>query len=83
MSAIHPKADIGERNWDVRFVPKADICAAANSRYSITSSAATSGVSGIVRPSAPWQVLERVIAASSARDQTRGLRVSAGSASVF
>jgi hypothetical protein len=25
MSALPPKADIGERNWDVRFVPKADV----------------------------------------------------------
>jgi hypothetical protein len=25
MSALPPKADIGERNWDVRFVPQADI----------------------------------------------------------
>jgi hypothetical protein len=25
MSASHPKADIGERNWNVRFVPKADL----------------------------------------------------------
>jgi hypothetical protein len=25
MSALPPKADIGERNRDVRFVPKADI----------------------------------------------------------
>jgi hypothetical protein len=25
MSALPPRADIGERNWDVRFVPKADI----------------------------------------------------------
>jgi hypothetical protein len=25
MSALPPKADIGERKWDVRFVPKADI----------------------------------------------------------
>ena len=24
-SALPPKADIAERNWDVRFVPKADI----------------------------------------------------------
>jgi hypothetical protein len=24
MSALPPKADIGERGWDVRFVPKAD-----------------------------------------------------------
>jgi hypothetical protein len=29
MSAIPPKADIGERNWHVRFVPEADICGAA------------------------------------------------------
>jgi hypothetical protein len=27
MSALLPKADIGERNWDVRFGPKADIAA--------------------------------------------------------
>jgi hypothetical protein len=26
MSALPPKADIGERHRDVRFVPKADIC---------------------------------------------------------
>jgi hypothetical protein len=25
MSALPPKADIAQRNWDVRFVPKADI----------------------------------------------------------
>jgi hypothetical protein len=25
MSALPPKADIPERDWDVRFVPKADI----------------------------------------------------------
>ena len=25
MSALPPKADIAERNWDVRFVPKADM----------------------------------------------------------
>jgi hypothetical protein len=31
MSALSPKADIGERNWDVRFVPKVDSCTAANS----------------------------------------------------
>ena len=29
MSALPPKADIGTRSWDVRFVPKADICSAA------------------------------------------------------
>ena len=25
MSALPPKADIAQRDWDVRFVPKADI----------------------------------------------------------
>jgi hypothetical protein len=34
MSALPPKADIRQRDWDVRFVPKADI-----DRYSIASSA--------------------------------------------
>src|SRR6516164_6632061 len=29
MSALPPKADIGSACWDVRFVPKADICSAA------------------------------------------------------
>jgi hypothetical protein len=29
MSAIPPKADIAERHWDVRFVPKTDSCTAA------------------------------------------------------
>jgi hypothetical protein len=29
MSALPPIADIAERNWDVRFVPKADSCSAA------------------------------------------------------
>jgi len=29
MSALPPKADIAERDWRVRFVPKADICSAA------------------------------------------------------
>jgi hypothetical protein len=28
MSALPPKADIAERDWDVRFVPKADSCTA-------------------------------------------------------
>jgi hypothetical protein len=27
MSALHPKADIAEYDWDVRFVPKADMTA--------------------------------------------------------
>ena len=31
MSALPPKADIAECDGDVRFVPKADICNAANS----------------------------------------------------
>ena len=29
MSALPPKADIRQHNYDVRFVPKADICSAA------------------------------------------------------
>jgi hypothetical protein len=32
MSALLPKADITERDWNVRFVPKADICNAAKER---------------------------------------------------
>jgi hypothetical protein len=36
MSALPPKADIAERDHHVRFVPKADICTAANSRYAYT-----------------------------------------------
>jgi hypothetical protein len=31
MSALPPKADIGTQSRNVRFVPKADICSAANS----------------------------------------------------
>src|SRR6516162_4255597 len=30
MSALPPKADIGTQSWNVRFVPKAEICGAAN-----------------------------------------------------
>jgi hypothetical protein len=30
MSALPPKADIGTQSRDVRYVPKADICSAAN-----------------------------------------------------
>ena len=30
MSAIPPKADIAEDDWDVRFVPIADSCTATN-----------------------------------------------------
>ena len=29
MSALPPKADIGTQSWNVRLVPKADICSAA------------------------------------------------------
>jgi len=32
MSALPPKADIDRARWDVRFVPKADICSAAKER---------------------------------------------------
>jgi hypothetical protein len=32
MSALPPKADIGSMCQDVRYVPKADLCSAANSR---------------------------------------------------
>ena len=32
MSAIPPKADIHRNDWNVCFVPKADICTAANRR---------------------------------------------------
>ena len=40
MSALPPKADIAECDWDVRFVPKADILRCGKERrYSITSSA--------------------------------------------
>jgi hypothetical protein len=53
MSALPPKADIRRRYCDVRFVPKADSCAAANDDdYSITSSAWASMAGGTVRPSA-------------------------------
>jgi hypothetical protein len=40
MSALPPKADITEKSWNVRFVPKADkVQRNKESRYSITSSA--------------------------------------------
>jgi hypothetical protein len=45
MSALPPKADIGRRDWDVCFVPIADIF-----NYSITSSANNKNDSGTVRP---------------------------------
>src|SRR5262249_30236158 len=53
MSALPPKADIAERDWHVRFVPKADILRCSkNIGYSITSSAVARRVCGIVSPSA-------------------------------
>jgi hypothetical protein len=48
MSALPPIADIGHRECDVRFVPKADSCTAAKRDYSITSSASASILSGTV-----------------------------------
>jgi hypothetical protein len=52
MSALPPKADIRQRDWDVCFVPKADILRCGKERrYSITSSARASIDRGIVRPS--------------------------------
>jgi hypothetical protein len=33
MSALPPKADIAERNWHVRFVPKADIQLSLSRRW--------------------------------------------------
>ena len=51
MSALHPKADIAERDWHVRFVPKADILQRSRC-YSITSSARTSKEGGMVIPRA-------------------------------
>ena len=47
LSALPPKADFERHEWHVRFVPEADI----GTVYSITSSAATSSLSGTVRPS--------------------------------
>jgi hypothetical protein len=53
MSALPPKADIAERDRDVRFVPKADILRCSKERrYSITSSARTSNEGGMVIPRA-------------------------------
>jgi hypothetical protein len=48
MSALPPKADIGTRSRDVRFVPKADI----NPSSIRSTSAAASSPYGTVRPSA-------------------------------
>ena len=48
MSALPPKADIGRLGCDVRFVPIATKCTAANDGYSITSSARASNGGGTV-----------------------------------
>jgi hypothetical protein len=53
MSALPPIADIAERDLDVRFVPKADVLRCGEERrYSITSSAVASSLSGTAKPSA-------------------------------
>jgi len=53
MSALPPKADIAERDRDVRCVPKADILRRSKViLYSITSSVRPSSGSGILRPNA-------------------------------
>ena len=51
VSALPPKADIAERGWYVRFVPKADILhCSIERRYSITSSARVMSDCGRSRP---------------------------------
>ena len=62
MSALPPKADIERHDQHVRFVPKADLRICSKSAYSITSSAATSNLSGTVRPSALAEELAAGIA---------------------
>src|SRR5262249_54163256 len=52
LSALPPKAVIGNLARNVRFVPKADIRIATTFSYSITSSARARTVSGTVRPRA-------------------------------
>jgi hypothetical protein len=49
VSALPPKADIPQRRLDVGFVPEADSCTAARSRYSITSSAPASSAAARCR----------------------------------
>src|SRR6516225_9481361 len=67
MSALPPKADIGIRSRNVRFVPKADILRCGKERrYSITSSAPKSSDCGTVSPSA-FAVL-RLMTSSFGRD---------------
>jgi hypothetical protein len=74
MSALPPKADIRRREWNVRFVPKADILRRGKVRcYSITSSA---------RPiAADVDSLEvaAVVAAEAAAPAGHGFQVGAGS----
>ena len=43
MSALHRRADIGTRSRNVRFVPKADSCTAANSRAGNDPAGLTTG----------------------------------------
>jgi hypothetical protein len=53
MSALPPKADIRQRDRDVRFVPKADILRCSTERgYSISSSARPSNGTDTLTPSA-------------------------------
>jgi len=58
MSALPPKADIGTHSRDVCFVPKADICTAANSRYRTIPS--------YLRPAAPLGIASKRVGASNA-----------------
>jgi hypothetical protein len=65
MSALRPKADIGERNWDVRFVPKAEV-------------AVIRSVELIVQPDAPRRAADSANIAKLpellSRRQTWGVR---------
>jgi hypothetical protein len=49
MSALPPKADIAEHGGNVRFVPKADSCTAANGIYWLTSPASATSIGEISR----------------------------------
>ena len=49
MSALPPKADIAERNWDVRFVPKGDITPPYESGWSAVEAALASDQIDAVR----------------------------------
>jgi hypothetical protein len=66
MSALPPKADIAQRDRDVRFVPETDVLRCGEERrYSITSSAVASSLSGTAKPSA------LAVGALSQADQSR------------